>query len=98
MVIFLKYAIITQYLVLLVYIDMTVLIQSKQCGVVNSNFPPQEKIQLPLEFENNKLNHDLRFFFNKPVWCSWTFPVKNQTTQTHQLLELFCLLKWHDFD
>ena len=49
---------------------MTVLIQSKQCGVVNSNFPPQEKIQLPLEFENNKLNHDLRFFFNKPVWCS----------------------------
>ena len=52
----------------------------------NNNFPPQEKFQLPLEFENNKVNHDLRFFFNKPVWCSWTFPVKNQT-QTHQLLE-----------
>ena len=38
----------------------------------NDNFPPEEKFQLPLEFENNKVNHDLRFFFNEPVWCSWT--------------------------
>ena len=41
-------------------------------SVGNNNFPPQEKFQLPLEFENNKVNHDLRFFFNEPVWCSWT--------------------------